>query len=91
MGLTKLGDSPACLALLGRKTSHLFGLWINPWQSECERFFPLFKEYFVPGRDPEAAVGGELMLGGANPEHYTGQLHYVSVTRQSYWQIQVNG
>ncbi|CAG02535.1 unnamed protein product, partial [Tetraodon nigroviridis] len=46
---------------------------------------------FYLNRDPEAAVGGELMLGGANPEHYTGQLHYVSVTRQSYWQIQVNG
>ncbi|CAL4108516.1 unnamed protein product [Meganyctiphanes norvegica] len=50
---------------------------------------PVFSFFF--NRDPFAEVGGELVLGGVDPNYYEGDLHWVPVTQQGYWQVRMDG
>ncbi|RKP04366.1 endopeptidase [Thamnocephalis sphaerospora] len=33
--------------------------------------------------------GGELVFGGKNPAHYTGEIHYAPVRRKGYWEVEL--
>ncbi|KPP70227.1 cathepsin D-like [Scleropages formosus] len=46
---------------------------------------------FYLNRNPNTQPGGELLLGGTDPKYYTGDFHYMNITRQAYWQIHVDG
>ena len=42
-------------------------------------------------RDENSKVGGELLLGGTDPNHFVGNLSYIPLSAETYWQFKMDG
>ncbi|NWX16158.1 CATE protein, partial [Aegotheles bennettii] len=49
---------------------------------------PMFSVYM--SKNTKSSLGGELLFGGFDPSRFTGTLNWVPVTKQAYWQIQLD-
>ncbi|XP_050841200.1 renin [Serinus canaria] len=47
--------------------------------------------YSRASRNAPLKPGGEIILGGSDPAYYTGDFHYLNVSRSGFWQIRMKG
>ncbi|RMB99226.1 hypothetical protein DUI87_23959 [Hirundo rustica rustica] len=48
-----------------------------------------FSVYY--SRNAALKPGGEIILGGSDPAYYSGDFHYLNVSRSGFWQISMKG
>jgi len=77
------------LAFNSISVDHVTPVWYNLMSQGLVQS-PVFA--FWLNRDPNAGPGqgGELVLGGTDPNHYTGSFTYTPVTEQTYWEFKVD-
>jgi cathepsin D len=88
------------MAFVAAKFDGLFGMGypsisvdgLEPWFNNAFEagVVPKNQFSFYLNRDASSADGGELMLGGDNPDYYTGDFTCAPVTRQAYWQFKMD-
>uniref|UniRef100_A0A6B2L5Y7 Peptidase A1 domain-containing protein n=1 Tax=Arcella intermedia TaxID=1963864 RepID=A0A6B2L5Y7_9EUKA len=77
------------LAFDSISVDHVTPVWYNLLS---QKLVPQPVFAFWLNRDPNAGPGqgGELVLGGVDPNHYTGTFTYVPVTKETYWEFVVD-
>ncbi|CAK7309156.1 REN [Vulpes lagopus] len=51
----------------------------------------VFSVYYSRNSKNSHLLGGEVILGGSDPQYYQGNFHYVSVSKTGSWQIKMKG
>ncbi|KAL1917766.1 uncharacterized protein VTP21DRAFT_3600 [Calcarisporiella thermophila] len=52
---------------------------------------PIFSVWLNGGAEGEDSNGGELVFGGTDPAHYSGDIHWAPVRRKGYWEVELEG
>lgn len=80
-------DGLCGLAFDSISVDHVTPLWYNLLSQNLVPA-PVFA--FWLNRAVGATNGGELVLGGVDPSHYTGDFTYVPLTNETYWEFNVD-
>lgn len=75
----------------GLVSKNVFSFWLDRYSILKEKYFFNFIKYVLNKRDPTNPKGGELFLGGSDPNYYEGEFTYVDVSRVAYWQFKMDG
>eukprot|EP01130_Rhizamoeba_saxonica_P001737 TRINITY_DN11592_c0_g1_i1.p1 TRINITY_DN11592_c0_g1~~TRINITY_DN11592_c0_g1_i1.p1 ORF type:complete len:454 (-),score=136.12 TRINITY_DN11592_c0_g1_i1:40-1401(-) len=77
------------LAFDSISVDHVTPVW---YQMMAQNLVPEPVFAFWLNRDPNAGpgMGGELVLGGVDPKHYTGDFHSVPLTSETYWEFKAD-
>ena len=73
---------------------NVFSFWLDRYTSRFFSIkkirikFSILKKY---NRNPGKKEGGEIFLGGSNPEYYSGDFTYVNITKKGFWQFKIDG
>uniref|UniRef100_A0A8C8YPA9 Renin n=1 Tax=Prolemur simus TaxID=1328070 RepID=A0A8C8YPA9_PROSS len=51
----------------------------------------VFSVYYGRNSKNSHFLGGEIVLGGSDPQYYQGNFHYVSISKTGSWQIKMKG
>lgn len=49
---------------------------------------PIFS-FWLNDADKDSSVGGELVFGGSDKSHFTGDVHWAPVRRKGYWEVEL--
>jgi phytepsin len=74
------------LAFDSISVDHVTPVWYNLLKQQ--QLDPIFA--FWLNRDPDGSIGGELVLGGTDPNHFTGDFTYAPLTVETYWQFNMD-
>lgn len=62
-------------------------LTVRVWTAEVILKYDLFTAV----RDPKHSPGGELVLGGTDPNYYTGNFNYMDTREVGKWEVTMKG
>jgi len=75
------------LAFVSISVDHVTPVWYNIW-SQGLVSSNLFSIYL--SNNPSGSNGGELMLGGMDSKYYRGNITYVPLTSETYWEYHMD-
>jgi phytepsin len=81
-------DGVLGLAFDSISVDHATPVWYNLLSQKLVQQ-PVFA-FYLNRVNSTPGMGGELVLGGTDPSHYTGQFTYAPLTNETYWEFAVD-
>ncbi len=71
--------------------SSIFAFYLNRYKLVLVCTCLIITRLIFNFRNLNGTTGGELLLGGTDPNHYSGSLIYVQLSSETYWEFKMDG